>query len=506
MVVRRGGGGLGLLQGEGPAALLLGPAGLRPLGGEAWDGQQAPASVPDFSGADAYRGRGTTELLRGLAVFRACSLRAFVERAEEMYSGARRLLGPRLADEAVRRTFFRHFCAGESSAQLASTLDWLREHGVGGIVNYHTEGGLDGGGEVADHQSAEERRRAVLEHNLGLILESIEMSARAGGHKFIAIKLTSMAQPSLLEKLSEALKAAKGAGGLQGGDVDPHQLLTCHMNAVRSGRRGMDALESWADAPTVREADRLLTSAGRVAEAAAVQGVRVLVDAEQTYLQPAVDYVTAQLQRAHNGTYAVLLNTYQAYLKDSAARLEADLLRCRSGGYTFGGKLVRGAYMVEERRRAEERAVPSPVHDTKRDTDGNYNRCARRLLREIGEGRRAEVVLATHNHDSVNGAVDLMRSMGMAPQATPVYFAQLMGMSDYLTFSLGHSGYKVLKCLPYGPVHELMPFLVRRAQENADVMGGVAKDVEMTWAEIRRRVPALLPHAPGHGWDRVQKA
>lgn len=163
-----------------------------------------------------------------------------------------------------------------------------------------------------------------------------------------------------------------------------------------------------------------------------------------------------------------------------------DLERARREGYKFGCKLVRGAYMVLERKRAAELGMASPIWDTKEDTDACYNNAVHTLMPLVRD-RGAEFMVASHNQASVEEAVAAMGEHGLPPTA-PVYFGQLLGMSDHLSFILGANKYGAYKYVPFGGVDEVMPYLIRRAQENSDILGGVGKETGMLRAELRRRL------------------
>lgn len=231
---------------------------------------------------------------------------------------------------------------------------------------------------------------------------------------------------------------------------------------------------------------KMLNRLDRLAAAAAAAGVRLMVDAEHSWFQPAVDHATAQLQAEHNRARPIVFGTYQCYLKDALARLRFDLERARRGGYRFGAKLVRGAYMVVERRRARELGVPSPIQDGLAATHESYDACVAEVLAHVAE-EGAGMMVATHNQASIEAAVAAMEARGLGPHAG-VYFGQLLGMADNLTFVLGQHGYGAYKYVPFGSVDEAMPYLIRRAQENSDMLGGVGKEMAMMRRELRRRL------------------
>jgi proline dehydrogenase len=225
----------------------------------------------------------------------------------------------------------------------------------------------------------------------------------------------------------------------------------------------------------------------KLCSTAAESGLRIMIDAEHQYFQPAIDSIAKDMMREFNIEVPIVYNTYQCYLKDSRFRLNADIESARRQGYKFGAKLVRGAYMVLEKNLAEESNKESPIHDSLGDTHANYNRCVRMLIQEVATSQ-AEVMIATHNQYSVEMAVRSMHDFGLTPETSGVHFGQLFGMADHLSLVLGRHKYRAYKYVPFGPLQEVMPYLIRRAQENSDIMGGVGKEMIMLKAECKRRL------------------
>jgi len=215
--------------------------------------------------------------------------------------------------------------------------------------------------------------------------------------------------------------------------------------------------------------------------------IRVMIDAEHSYFQPAIDNIAADLMRKHNRGRALVFTTYQMYLRDSLRRLRDDQLRAKTDNYYFAAKLVRGAYMDMERKRADELNYTSPIHESIQDTHESYNTGAAQLIASIAAGEKVELMIASHNQSSIELALSAANSWGLGPDA-PIYFGQLLGMSDHLTYSLGGAGYKAYKYVPYGKIREVMPYLIRRAQENSDIMSGVGLELRMLTRELTRRL------------------
>lgn len=219
--------------------------------------------------------------------------------------------------------------------------------------------------------------------------------------------------------------------------------------------------------------------------------VRLMIDAEHSYFQPAIDNIVLDLQREFNRSAPRIFNTFQCYLKETDAKVDEHILRTEQEGFHFAAKIVRGAYMVLERQRALDMGYPSPIQDTIEDTHACYDRTVQKIMRRPAVQRgssKANLLVATHNQKSVEAAVKVMNDAGLDPATSGVSFGQLLGMSDHLTFPLGQAGYRAYKYVPYGPIHEVLPYLVRRAQENSDFLGGVTKERSMLFSELLRRL------------------
>jgi proline dehydrogenase len=222
-------------------------------------------------------------------------------------------------------------------------------------------------------------------------------------------------------------------------------------------------------------------------------GVRVMLDAEWTEIQPAIDHLAIKMQREFNRERAVVFNTYQTYLTSTGDRLRRNIQRADQEGWAFGAKLVRGAYMVSERANAEKAGRASPIWGDYEETEACFHRAIEESLEFVSRTQSsslpAEVMVASHNQRSVQLVVRKMQELGM-PRDSPVYIGQLLGMADHLTMTLGSHGYKAYKYVPYGPVGEVVPYLIRRTQENSTFLGspGVAEERGIIFNELRRRL------------------
>ncbi|XP_017580317.2 proline dehydrogenase 1, mitochondrial [Pygocentrus nattereri] len=233
---------------------------------------------------------------------------------------------------------------------------------------------------------------------------------------------------------------------------------------------------------------RMLQRLEVLAKCAVENRVRLMVDAEQTYFQPAINWLTLVMQRIFNTDHPIVFNTYQCYLKEAFDNVCMDVELSRREGWCFGAKLVRGAYLDQERSRAEEIGYEDPINPDYETTNCMYHRCLDHVLEEIERNRKANVMVASHNTDTVKHTLRRMEEMGLAPTDKKVYFGQLLGMCDQISFPLGQAGFPVYKYVPYGPISEVIPYLSRRVQENRGVMKGAQAERELLWTELIRRV------------------
>ncbi|XP_071753789.2 proline dehydrogenase 1, mitochondrial [Centroberyx gerrardi] len=237
-----------------------------------------------------------------------------------------------------------------------------------------------------------------------------------------------------------------------------------------------------------KQMKRMLQRMDVLAKHAEENGVRLMVDAEQTYFQPAISRLTLEMQRIYNRKKPVIFNTYQCYLKEAYDNVTMDVELSRREGWCFAAKLVRGAYMYQERERANEIGYEDPINPDYESTNRMYHRCLDYVLDEIELNGNANVMVASHNEDTVKHTLRRMNELGLVPTENKVYFGQLLGMCDQISFPLGQAGFPVYKYVPYGPVNEVIPYLSRRAQENRGFMKGAQRERRLLWKELKRRL------------------
>jgi proline dehydrogenase len=209
-----------------------------------------------------------------------------------------------------------------------------------------------------------------------------------------------------------------------------------------------------------------------------------MIDAEETWIQNTIDELALDMMRKFNKERIIVYNTYQMYRHDKLADMKADHLIAKAAGFILGVKMVRGAYMEKERKRAAEMGYPSPIQPDKASSDRDYNESLRYCVDHIEE---IAIVCGTHNEDSSRLLTYLLDEKKIAHNHHHVYFAQLLGMSDNLSFNLADANYNVAKYVPYGPIKAVMPYLFRRAQENTSVAGQTGRELGLIERELKRR-------------------
>lgn len=335
----------------------------------------------------------------------------------------------------IKRTIFQLFCGGEDIGDSMATIEKLSKHGVGTILDYSVEGEDEEGSFDKTH---DEILRTIVWANK--FPEKIPFSV---------FKVTGIGSRDLLTKVQ--------------------------------AKEVLDSREQQAY-------DKVVVRFQSICKAAAEANVRVFVDGEETWIQDVIDLLALEEMRKYNlDGKAIVYNTYQLYRNQAFTILESHLTAAKEESFVVGAKLVRGAYMEKERRRANEMGYVDPINATKEATDIEYNKGVELSVNNIDS---LHFCLGTHNEDSCNLAVGILNSMGVKSNDIRAYFAQLLGMSDNISFNLAAKGYNVAKYVPYGPVEAVMPYLFRRADENTSVAGQSSREYLLIKKEKERRKTA----------------
>lgn len=339
----------------------------------------------------------------------------------------------------IRKTIFKQFVGGETLAETAGVGAVLGKYGVQVILDYGVEG-KEGEGSF-DHATEE-------------FIRVINYAATQKNIPFISIKVTGLARFALLQTLNEAPRLRSG--------IHDHEMEVDEWDRVR---------------------ERMYT----ICEVAAEKGVGVLIDAEESWIQDPIDRLTMEMMELFNKGKVVVYNTIQLYRHDRLHFLKLSHQIAQQKGFLLGVKLVRGAYMEKERARAREMGYPSPIQPDKAASDRDYDLAVRYALEHIDQ---LAVIIASHNEESNLLAAQLLDQKGLAHNHPHIHFSQLFGMSDNITFNLAKEGFSVSKYLPFGPIRDVIPYLMRRAQENSSVSGQTGRELALIKRELERRKSA----------------
>ncbi|XP_021496867.1 hydroxyproline dehydrogenase isoform X9 [Meriones unguiculatus] len=424
----------------------------------------------------AFRLKGTAELARAWLVLRLCAWPPAVAHGLALQAWSRRVLGSRLSGALLRASVYGQFVAGETAEEVEGCVRQLRALGLQPLLAVPTE---------EEPESAAKSSEAWYEGNLRAMLRCVDLSralADAPGparNSLMQLKVTALASTQLCKDLSAWIQRPGGSS-----ELSPEGLA----EAMDSGR-GVQL--PCLSAEQNRHLQASLRRLHRVAQHARAQHVRLLVDAEYTFINPALSLLAAALAARWNrpgegGPW--VWNTYQAYLKDTHKRLEWDAEAAHKAGLAFGVKLVRGAYLDKERAVAQLQGTEDYTQPDYEATSRSYSRCLELMLRRVSRhGPLCHLMVASHNEESIGQATKRMWELGIPPEG-PVCFGQLLGMCDHVSLALGQAGYMVYKSIPYGCLEEVIPYLIRRAQENRSVLQGARREQALLSQELWRRL------------------
>ena len=330
----------------------------------------------------------------------------------------------------IKNTIFKQFVGGETINECDNTIAELGKYNIGTILDYSVEG-----------KESETDFDACCK-------ETIETIHKAKGNKhipFSVFKVTGLARFALLEKVSSGEKLS---------DLE------------------------------VKEFEKVKQRVNLISKEAHLASQPLFIDAEESWIQPAIDALADENMLLFNKEKAIVYNTFQLYRKDRLEFLKHTIAQGKANGIHIGAKLVRGAYMEKERARAIEKKYPSPIQDSKENSDRDYNLALEECIKNID---MIGLCAGTHNEKSSLFLVDLLSKYSISADDKRIYFSQLLGMSDHISYNLASSNYNVAKYVPYGPICEVLPYLLRRADENTSVAGQTGRELSLLTIDKKRR-------------------
>ncbi len=376
----------------------------------------------------SFSGKSNKDLNRSYWLFKMVSNPTFVSMGKSLTNFAIKMHLP--IKGIIKATIFKQFCGGETIEECSKAINELGKYNVGTILDYSVEG-----------KESENDFDACMNETI----ETVRKAKNDLHIPFCVFKVTGLARFAILEKVSAKI------------------ALTSEEHL---------------------EYDRIKNRVNAICKTANEAGVPIFIDAEESWIQEAIDTMANQMMVLYNTEKAIVYNTYQLYRKDRLSYLKYSFSLAEKSNYFLGAKLVRGAYMEKERKRAEEKNYPSPIQDTKEDTDKDYDSAIEFCTDNIS---RIAICAGTHNEKSSMKLAEQMQRKNITTDNKHIYFSQLLGMSDHISFNLANAHYNVAKYVPYGPVNEVLPYLIRRAQENTSVKGQTGRELNLIMKEKERR-------------------
>lgn len=335
-----------------------------------------------------------------------------------------------LVKPIIRKTIYKQFVGGETTSECIKVAQNLYKYGVSSILDYSVEGQVS---EVEFDRVKDE------------ILRLVEIAKNNPEFPFVVFKPTAFGSIDIYEK---------------------------------AGKNQLILEEEKSKWQAIRKRFEEVCQKGYDLD------VDIMIDAEDSWMQDAADELVDEMMQRFNKEKCIVWNTLQMYRHDRLAYLKKTFQKAETQNYFLGYKVVRGAYMEKERARAEAQNYPSPIQPDKASSDRDYNEAIKFIIKNI---HRISLFAGTHNENSCEMLVQLMKQNNLENNHPKVWFGQLYGMSDNISFNLGKLGYNVAKYLPYGPIREVMPYLIRRAQENTSVAGQTNRELSLIEKEIKRR-------------------
>ncbi len=376
----------------------------------------------------AFRHKSNSELRKSYWLFKLVSNNVLVEAGGKLLQLALAVRFP--VKTLLKNNIFKQFCGGESIDDCNATISMLRNYDIGSILDYSVEG---------------KEREEEFDNCFNETLKTIKLAKGNSNIPFCVFKVTGLIRSKLLEKL-----------------------------ATQTTLTESEVIE-W------KKAYKRVYILCRTAKENSVQ---IFIDAEESWIQDAIDDVVTRMMVLFNKQNAIVFNTMQLYRIDRLAFIQDAIKKAKNGNYKIGFKLVRGAYMEQENLRADKQGYPSPIHSSKNNCDKDYNQAIKICIENIDH---VSFCVATHNEESTMLLANLMQQHSISNNDPRIYLAQLYGMSNHISFNAALLNYNVAKYVPYGPVNEVIPYLIRRAQENTFIDGQAGRELSLITQEINRR-------------------
>ncbi|KAK2574510.1 Hydroxyproline dehydrogenase, partial [Acropora cervicornis] len=394
-------------------------------------------SEDNSNNARIFASKETTKILRSILVLKLCSYDFVGRNSMALMSFGQRVLGKTLFEFLLRETMYNQFVAGENLPAIQDTVKSLRQCGIGTMLCVPNEEDLS-----SDNSNFTERSVFYFMIFLSCLTGLKQQVNTNVWNDYVMPYKTSVETP-----------VGRDVQTLAEGFDCKIELSFFNKNQNAHLQNALTRLDTFA----------------------------------KTYLQAAINHMVLALQVKYNKSYPWIYNTYQCYRKDTHDIVKANLKLMAKLGFHFGAKIVRGAYMTLERNRATEKGYKDPIHDKYEDTCTMYDDVVYTILKKASF-TPAEVMVATHNEESVELVIQRMKQLGITHDSGKVSFGQLYGMCDQVSYSLGQKGYNVYKSVPFGPVEETLAYLGRRAAENRDVISRTEKERSLLWLELKRRM------------------
>jgi proline dehydrogenase len=377
----------------------------------------------------AFKSKSNKDLKRAYWLFKIIGSPSLVKFGKSATNFALQIKLP--INGLIKSTIFHQFCGGETIKECDKAIKNLATFGIGTILDYSVEG----------KTSSEDFEKTTQE-----IISTIEKAKENQHIPFAVFKITGIAQHHILEKANSN-----------------------ENNLSEAEKMNLAGIRSRVE---------------RICQKAYDNNVPVFIDAEESWIQDIIDRICEEMMLKFNKDKAIVFNTLQMYRHDRIAYLNKSIEFAKKSSIHYGIKLVRGAYMEKERARALEKGYPSPIQKDKKSSDRDYNMALEIILDNIDN---LALCAGTHNEESSIYLTELLQKKQISVSDKRIYFAQLLGMSDHISYNLSDANYNVAKYVPYGPVNEVMPYLLRRADENTSVAGQTSRELSLISKEKNRR-------------------